>query len=104
MANHSSAGGVAKATLDAATARCLAAVARGANATTFMLYLVGFAAVLSRYARQADFVIATQVAGRTHAELDPIVGMFTNTVALRMSLVGDPTGWSAGSGTPPWRR
>ena len=36
-------------------------------------------------------MIGTQVAGRTHAELDPIVGMFTNTVPLRMSLAGDPT-------------
>ena len=36
-------------------------------------------------------MIGTQVAGRTHTELDPIVGMFTNTVALRMSLADDPT-------------
>ena len=36
-------------------------------------------------------LIGTQVAGRTHTELDPIVGMFTNTVPLRMSLADDPT-------------
>ena len=35
-------------------------------------------------------MIGTQVAGRTHTELDPIVGMFTNTVPLRISLAGDP--------------
>jgi amino acid adenylation domain-containing protein len=90
-ARRSSRGAVAAVTVDAATTRRLAAVAHGANATTFMAFLTGFVAVLSRYARQTDMVIGTQVAGRTHAELDPIVGMFTNTVPLRMSLPGDPT-------------
>jgi amino acid adenylation domain-containing protein len=66
-------------------------VAHGANATMFMLFLTGFTVVLSRYARQRDIVIGTQVGGRTHAELDPILGMFTNTVPLRMSLADDPT-------------
>ena len=66
-------------------------MAHDANATMFMVFLTGFAAVLSRYARETDIVIGTQVAGRTHTELDPIVGMFTNTVPLRMSLAGDPT-------------
>jgi amino acid adenylation domain-containing protein len=90
-ARQSSAGAVAAATVDAATTRRLAAVAHGANSTPFMLFLTGFVAVLSRYARQSDIVVATQVAGRTHTELDPMVGMFTNTVALRMTLAGDPT-------------
>jgi amino acid adenylation domain-containing protein len=90
-ARQSARGAAATVTVDAATTRRLAAVAHGANATMFMLFLTGFAAVLSRYARQTDIVIGTQVAGRTHEELDPIVGMFTNTVALRISLAGDPT-------------
>jgi len=84
-------GASAKLTLDAETTRRLAAVAQGADVTMFMLFLTGYAAVLSRYARQTDLVIDTQVAGRTHTELDPILGMFTNTVALRMSLADDPS-------------
>jgi amino acid adenylation domain-containing protein len=90
-ARQSSRGAAATVTVDAATTRRLAAVAHGANVTMFMLFLTGFVAVLSRYARQTDIVIGTQVAGRTHTELDPIVGMFTNTVTLRISLAGDPT-------------
>ena len=90
-AEQSSRGALAEVTVDAETTRRLAAVAQDANATMFMLFLTGYAAVLSRYARQTDIVIDTQVAGRTHAELDPIVGMFTNTVPLRISLAGDPT-------------
>jgi amino acid adenylation domain-containing protein len=90
-ARQSTHGADAKLTLDAETTRRLTAVAQGADVTMFMLFLTGYAAVLSRYARQTDLVIDTQVAGRTHTELDPILGMFTNTVALRMSLAGDPS-------------
>src|SRR6266496_685586 len=89
-AGQSSRGAVAKLTVDAETTRRLAAVAHDANATMFMVFLTGFAAVLSRYARETDIVTGTQAAGRTHTELDPIVGMFTNTVPLRLSLAGDP--------------
>ena len=87
---QSSHGALAEITIDAGTTRRLAAVASDANATMFMVLLTGFAAALSRYARETDIVIGTQVAGRTHTELDPIVGMFTNTVPLRISLAGDP--------------
>jgi amino acid adenylation domain-containing protein len=90
-AEQSPRGAVAEITVGAETTRRLAAVAHDANATMFMVFLTGFAAVLSRYARETDIVIGTQVAGRTHTELDPIVGMFTNTVPLRISLAGDPT-------------
>jgi amino acid adenylation domain-containing protein len=90
-ARQSSRGGAAEVTVDAATTGRLAALAQGANATMFMVFLTGFAAVLSRYARQTDFMIGTQAAGRTHPELDPIVGFFTNTVPLRMSVPGETT-------------
>jgi amino acid adenylation domain-containing protein len=90
-ARRSTRGGVATIYVDAATTRCLAAVAHGANASVSMMFLTGFVATLSRYARQADILLGTQVAGRTHSELNPIVGMFTNTLALRVSLADDPT-------------
>ncbi len=90
-ARQSSRGAEAKVAVEAETTRRLAAVAHDANATMFMVFLTGFAAVLSRYTRETDIVIGTQVAGRTHTELDPIVGMFTNTVPLRISVAGDPT-------------
>jgi amino acid adenylation domain-containing protein len=90
-ARQSSRGGQAKVIVDATTTERLAAVAHGANATMFMVLLTGFVVVLSRYARQADIVTGTQVAGRTHTELDPMVGMFTNTLPIRVSLADDPT-------------
>jgi amino acid adenylation domain-containing protein len=90
-ADQSTRGGVATVTVDAETTKRLAAVAHEANATMFMVFLAGFAAVLSRYAREPDVVIGTQVAGRTHTELDAIVGFVTNIVPLRLSLADDVT-------------
>lgn len=84
-------GAMAMVTVGAPATRQLAEVAHGENATMFMVFLAGFTATLSRYARQADLMIGTQVAGRTHAELDPILGIFTNTVVLRLSLADDPS-------------
>jgi hypothetical protein len=90
-ARRSTRGGMATIYVDAATTQRLAAVADGHNATMFMVFLAGFVATLWRYTRQASMLLGTQVAGRTHAELDPIVGMFTNTVALRIPLADDST-------------
>jgi Condensation domain/Phosphopantetheine attachment site len=90
-ARRSSRGGLATTYVDAATTQRLAAVARGANCAMFTVFLTCFAATLSRYTGQADTLLATQVTDRTHAELDPLVGLFTNTLTLRMSLAGDPT-------------
>jgi hypothetical protein len=90
-ARRSARGGMATTYVDAATTQRLAVVAHGRGATMFMVFLAGFVATLSRYTRQADMLLGTAVPGRTHAELDPIIGMFTNTVALRMSLASDPT-------------
>ena len=55
------------------------------------MLLTGFAATLSRYTRQADTLLGTQVTDRTHTELDPLIGVFTNTLTLRISLADDPT-------------
>jgi amino acid adenylation domain-containing protein len=89
-ARQSSAGAATRVTIDAATTRRLAEVAQDAGATMFTLFLTGYAVMLSRYARQRDIVIGTEVAGRTHAELDPLIGLFANTIPVHLSLTGDP--------------
>jgi len=90
-ARQSSRGAVTSAAVSAETTRRLAELAAACNATMFMTFLAGFAVVLSRYAGQPELLIGTPVAGRTHVELEPLVGLFTNTVPLRASLTGDPT-------------
>ncbi len=69
----------------------LAARARSAGATTFQLALGLLAALLSRLARVDDLVIGVPVAGRMHAEVEPLIGLFVNTVPVRLRLGGDPS-------------
>ncbi|MGE5343917.1 MAG: amino acid adenylation domain-containing protein [Candidatus Omnitrophota bacterium] len=53
------------------------------GATLFMVLLAAYAVFLSKLSGQKDIVIGTSTAGRGHADLETIIGMFINTVALR---------------------
>jgi amino acid adenylation domain-containing protein len=66
-------------------------MAKAHDVTLYMVLLAAFQALLHRYSGQEDIVVATVVAGRDQAVLEPIVGYFANTLALRTSLGGDPT-------------
>jgi amino acid adenylation domain-containing protein len=59
--------------------------------TLFMTLLAAWAALLSRLSGQHEVVIGTPVAGRTRLELEPLIGMFVNTQALRVNLAGAAT-------------
>jgi amino acid adenylation domain-containing protein len=59
--------------------------------TMFMTLLTAFAAMLSRYSRQDDVVVATPVAGRDRVELEPLIGLLVNTLVLRVRLDDDPS-------------
>ncbi|GCE15669.1 amino acid adenylation domain-containing protein [Tengunoibacter tsumagoiensis] len=61
------------------------------HCTLFMLLLSAWNIVLHRYSGQDDLLIGTTIAGRTHSELEPLIGYFANTVVLRTDLGGDPT-------------
>ncbi|MCP5105243.1 MAG: AMP-binding protein, partial [bacterium] len=59
------------------------AAARNEGVTVFM-FLLGLLNVwLSRLGRQEDIIIGTPVAGRRHADLQRVMGMFVNTLAMR---------------------
>ncbi|MFI9557433.1 amino acid adenylation domain-containing protein [Nonomuraea endophytica] len=72
------------------TAR-VAALARRCCATPFMVVFAAYAALLARWSGQNDVVIGSPVAGREQDELNPLIGMFVNTLPLRTDLGGDPT-------------
>ncbi|MBP7241272.1 amino acid adenylation domain-containing protein [Amaricoccus sp.] len=61
------------------------------GATLFMVALAAFAVVLGRHSGQDEVVVGTPVAGRSRSELEPLIGLFLNTVVLRIDLAGDPT-------------
>jgi amino acid adenylation domain-containing protein len=66
------------------------ALARREGATLFMVLLAALDLVLSRQSGQDDVVVGTPIAGRTRAETDRVVGLFLNSLALRVSLADDP--------------
>ena len=66
-------------------------LAKREGATQFMVTLAAFAAVLARHSGQDEVVIGTPVAGRSRSEVEPLIGLFLNTVVLRIDLSGNPT-------------
>ncbi len=52
--------------------------------TEFMLVTAALRALLFRYTQQADIVIGTDTAGRTHPDLELQLGCFLNTLPLRL--------------------
>jgi amino acid adenylation domain-containing protein len=77
--------------VDAATLSGLMALSRQHETTLFMTLLAGFTAVLQRYTGEDDFGVGTPIAGRTRAELTPLIGFFVNTLVLRTDLTGNPS-------------
>ncbi|MEA2563442.1 MAG: hypothetical protein QOH06_4946 [Acidobacteriota bacterium] len=74
----------------------LTELARRDGWTPFMALLAGWQALLSRYSGQEDVVVGSPVANRTRLELEGLIGFFTNTLALRLDLSGDPSFWELG--------
>ena len=66
-------------------------LAREHGASLFMVLGTAFSAVLARHSGQDDFTVGTTMLGRMRPELERVVGLFVNMVALRCDASGDPT-------------
>ncbi|HEX8243505.1 MAG TPA: amino acid adenylation domain-containing protein [Longimicrobium sp.] len=69
----------------------LRAVGRQEGASVNMVFMAGFNLLLQRYSGQDDLVVGTLLGNRNRAELEPLVGYFVNSGAIRTRLDGDPT-------------
>ncbi|MCK4258431.1 MAG: non-ribosomal peptide synthase/polyketide synthase [Halanaerobiales bacterium] len=58
-------------------------LARDTDTTPYMVLLATFAVLLGRYTGQEDIVIGSPIAGRNHADVEQVIGLFVNTLALR---------------------
>ncbi|MFL6532137.1 MAG: amino acid adenylation domain-containing protein, partial [Pseudomonas sp.] len=67
------------------------ALSQTSGATPFMTLLALFNLLLNRYSGQQDIVVGTPIANRTRPDVEPLIGLFANTLALRTRLEGNPT-------------
>ncbi|WP_406842676.1 amino acid adenylation domain-containing protein [Bacillus velezensis] len=86
---RSFAGGSVSCTLDADTASGLHRIARDHGSTLYMVLLAAYNTLLARLSGQEDIIVGSPIAGRPHKDLEPILGMFVNTLAIRTEPKGD---------------
>ncbi|MDJ0836638.1 MAG: amino acid adenylation domain-containing protein [Acidobacteriota bacterium] len=65
--------------------------AQNNGATLFMVLQAAFVTLLGRYSGSEDLVIGSPIANRNHKVLEPLIGFFVNTLALRTDLGGNPS-------------
>ncbi|MGW8444292.1 amino acid adenylation domain-containing protein [Paenibacillus sp. S33] len=78
-------------TLDPFTSEKLRQITAESGTTLYMILLTSYFIFLYKYTDQEDITIGTPVAGRTHPDLDHLIGMFVNTLALRSYPAGHKT-------------
>ena len=69
--------------LDADLSGKLKALSQRHGATLYMTLMSSWAVLLARLSGQYDIVIGSPVAGRNRMELEPLIGFFVNTLAIR---------------------
>ena len=74
--------------IDSEIAEKIRLLAASNGATEYMVLLSGVFILLSKYSRQDDIVVGSVINGRTHPDIEKMLGMFVNTLALR----GKPSG------------
>jgi amino acid adenylation domain-containing protein len=56
------------------------------GATLFMTLFGAFNVLLHRYTGQRDIILGTSIAGRNHAEIENLIGLFVNLLAIRTQM------------------
>ena len=69
----------------------LRALGEQQNATLFMVLLAAFKVLLFRHAGQQDIIVGVPIAGRNKPEIENVIGLFVNMLAVRTDLSGNPT-------------
>ncbi len=76
--------------LSVETAAGTAALGRRHEATPFMVLLALFEVLLARLTGREELIVGTPMANRDRIETEGLIGFFMNTLALRVSLQGEP--------------
>ncbi|WP_084655392.1 condensation domain-containing protein [Nocardia altamirensis] len=90
-ARRTSRGAVVRRAVDPQVMTEVRALAARSGVTTFAVLLAAFYTMLNRYTRQQDLIVASPIAGRTRSAIEPLVGCFLNTMALRTEVDTEET-------------
>jgi len=77
--------------LDSHLTRALRRLSPENGITAYMAILTAWSCVLSRMSGQDDIVIGSPTANRNHPQIESMLGVVINTLALRIDLSGNPT-------------
>ncbi|MGP4096443.1 amino acid adenylation domain-containing protein [Nonomuraea sp. KM90] len=84
-------GGCVAFRIEESITRALEELAHREGATLFMVALAGYALTLHGRTGQDDLLIGTPIASRTRTELQPLIGLFVNTLVIRSRTAADMT-------------
>lgn len=80
-----------KTTLPPDLVQSVKALAAREGVTLFTVLLAAFHILLHRHSGETDIIVGSPVAGRNRAELAGMIGLFVNTLPLRVRLDGRPS-------------
>lgn len=89
-AQLSHAGGTATLALTPSLSRAVRELAQAEQVTNFVLLLTIFKVLLHKLSGQTDIAVGTPVANRGRLVLEPLVGLFANTLVIRTSMSDRP--------------
>ncbi|WP_160712990.1 condensation domain-containing protein [Chitinophaga solisilvae] len=67
------------------------ALSASTGTTPFMVLLAAYNIMLHKYSGQEEIIVGSPIAGRSHSDLDNVIGMFVNTLVLRNRPAADKT-------------
>jgi amino acid adenylation domain-containing protein len=84
-------GDVYRFTLDSETTQKFRELARQEGVTLYMNMLAAYCTLFYKYTGQTDMIVGSGVAGRPHPDLQGVIGMFINMLAMRNYPQGEKT-------------
>ncbi|MCY7900089.1 non-ribosomal peptide synthetase [Bacillus inaquosorum] len=84
-------GGTIEVNIDKDTADELHRLMAETGTTLYMIFLAVYSILLSKLSGQEDIVVGSPAAGRPHADLERVIGIFVNTLAMRSQPEGHKT-------------
>lgn len=78
-------------TLDKALLGGLSKLSQASGTTLFMTLMAVYKVLLHRYSNQTDICVGFPIANRTRTDIEPLIGFFVNSLAIRSDLADDPS-------------